>query len=392
MNNKSLYIFNPQHDLALANYSPYYHAPKSAITFAHDLALLPLWYASTHADIIAEKADLSWLNEQKKRFNQLVNINTKNSAEYTHIHTWGWDPAVRYTLLQLSVSPSCLPSDDALNKIKELSHRQLAAEGMFYLRNAIKTIEFPEPAMRFNMLDTIVEFTQKYPEIVLKAPYSGSGKGLYWNKGPLTESLAGWCKRTIAKQGCVMGEETLQKIQDFAMEFHSDEQGHILFSGYSLFETNDAGIYKSNILLSNEAIERALECYISIDTLHSIQQHLIDFFETNIAGHYQGYFGVDMFIYKQVDGTFAINPCVEINMRMTMGMVARLFYDHFVKLGKQGIFTIEHGLTEGALSKKHEILTNKYPLIVKDSKIESGYLSLCPINDGTFYSVSVIIN
>ena len=87
MNNKSLYIFNPQHDLALANYSPYYHAPKSAITFAHDLALLRLWYASTHADIIAEKADLSWLNEQKKRFNQLVNINTNNSAEYTHIHT-----------------------------------------------------------------------------------------------------------------------------------------------------------------------------------------------------------------------------------------------------------------------------------------------------------------
>ena len=392
MNNNSLYIFNPQHDLALANYSPYYHAPKSAITFAHDLALLPLWYASTHADIIAEKADLSWLNEQKKRFNQLVNINTKNSAEYTHIHTWGWDPAVRYTLLQLSVSPSCLPSDDALNKIKELSHRQLAAEGMFYLRNAIKTIEFPEPAMRFKMLDTIVEFTQKYPEIVLKAPYSGSGKGLYWNKGPLTESLAGWCKRTIAKQGCVMGEEALQKIQDFAMEFHSDEQGHIIFSGYSLFETNDAGIYKSNILLSNEVIEGALERYVSIEALHSIQQHLIDFFEINIAGHYQGYFGVDMFIYKQVDETFAINPCVEINMRMTMGMVARLFYDHFVANGKQGTFTIEHGLTEGELLTKHQILTNQYPLIIKDGKIEAGYLSLCPINETTCYSASVIIN
>ena len=392
MNNKSLYIFNPQHDLALANYSPYYHAPKSAITFAHDLALLPLWYSSTHADIVAETPDLNWLDEQKKRFNQLVNINTKNSAEYTHIHTWGWDPEVRYALLQLGVSPTCLPSDGALNKIKELSHRQLAAEGMFYLRNAIKTIEFPEPAMRFNTLDTIIEFTQKYPEIVLKAPYSGSGKGLYWNKGPLTESLAGWCKRTIAKQGCVMGEEALQKIQDFAMEFHSDEQGHILFSGYSLFETNDAGIYKSNILLSNEAIERALECYISIDTLHSIQQHLIDFFETNIAGHYQGYFGVDMFIYKQVDGTFAINPCVEINMRMTMGMVARLFYDRFVELGKKGTFTIEHGLTKGELLTKHELLTNQYPLIINDGKIEKGYLSLCPINEKTFYSASVIIN
>ncbi|MCB9071392.1 MAG: hypothetical protein H6543_02855 [Prevotellaceae bacterium] len=392
MHKPSLYIFNPQHDLALANYSPYYQAPKSAIIFAHDLVLLPLWYASTHADIIAETADLNWLSEQKKRFNQLVNINTKNSAEYQYIQTWGWDPGVRYNLLQLGVSQTCLPSDEALNKIKELSHRQLAADGMLYLQNTLRDINFPEPAVRLSTLDAVMNFTTKHPEIVLKAPYSGSGKGLYWNKGSLTKSLSGWCKRTIAKQGCVMGEEALNKIENFAMEFYSNEQGHIVFSGYSLFQTDDGGIYKNNFLLSDKAIESVLERYIALDTLHSIRHHLIEFFETKIAGHYQGYFGVDMFIYKQVDETFAINPCVEINMRMTMGMVARLFYDHFVKLGKQGIFTIEHGLTEGALSKKHEILTNKYPLIVKDSKIESGYLSLCPINDGTFYSVSVIIN
>lgn len=392
MNNNSLYIFNPQHDLALANYSPYYHAPKSAITFAHDLALLPLWHASTHADIIAETTDLNWLDEQKKRFNQSVNIRTKNTAEYKTVHTWGWDPEVRYTLLQLGLSAPCLPSDEVLDKIKELSHRQLAADGMLYLRYTIHGIKFPNPAVRLSTLDAVIEFTQKYPEIVVKAPYSGSGKGLYWNKGALTESLAGWCKRTIAKQGCVMGEEALQKIQDFAMEFHSDEHGNISFSGYSLFQTDDAGIYKSNLLLSDEAIECVLERYIAIDALHSIQHRLIDFFETNIAGHYQGYFGVDMFIHKQANGNFAINPCVEINVRMTMGMVARLFYDHFVANGKQGTFTIEHGLTEGELLTKHQILTNQHPLIIKDAKIEAGYLSLCPINEKTCYSASVIIN
>lgn len=389
---KSLYIFNPQHDLALANYSAYYHAPKSALTFAHDLALLPLWYAPTQSDIVAETTDLDWLREQKVHFNQLVNISTKNTDEYKRVDTWGWDPAVRYTLLQLGVSPSYLPSDKALDKIKELSHRQLAAEGMSYLKNTIKTIEIPDPAVRLSTLDSIIEFTQKYPEIVLKAPYSGSGKGLYWNKGTLTESLAGWCKRTIAKQGCVMGEEALQKVQDFAMEFHSDEQGHIVFSGYSLFQTDDAGIYKSNMLLSNKAIECAFNRYIAVDILRTIQHHLIDFFETKISGYYEGYFGVDMFIFKQTDGTFTINPCVEVNMRMTMGLVARLFYDRFVELGKQGTFTIEHGLTKGELLTKHQFLSNQYPLIIKDSKIEAGYLSLCPINETTCYGASVIIN
>ena len=390
--NKILYIFNPQHDLALANYSPYYHAPKSAITFANDLALLPLWYALEHADIVAETTDLDWLREQKVHFNQLVNISTKNTAEYKRVDTWGWDPAVRYTLLQLGVSPSYLPSDKALDKIKELSHRQLAAEGMSYLKNTIKTIEIPDPAVQLSTLDSTIEFTQKYPEIVLKAPYSGSGKGLYWNKGTLTESLAGWCKRTIAKQGCVMGEQALHKIQDFAMEFYSDEQGHIVFSGYSLFQTDDAGIYKSNMLLSDEAIECVLNRYIAVDILHTIQHDSIDFFETKISGYYEGYFGVDMFIFKQTDGTFAINPCVEVNMRMTMGLVARLFYDRFVELGKQGTFTIEHGLTKGELLTKHQFLSNQYPLIIKNSKIETGYLSLCPINETTCYGASVIIN
>ena len=73
-------------------------------------------------------------------------------------------------------------------------------------------------------------------------------------------------------------------------------------------------------------------------------------------------------------------------------MVARLFYDRFVELGKKGTFTIEHGLTEGELLTQHQLLTNQYPLIIKDAKIEAGYLSLCPINETTCYSASVIIN
>jgi len=392
MQNESLYIFNPQHDLALANYSPFYHAPQSAITFAQDLALLPLWYGSTYADIVAEQADLIWLNEQKKHFSQLENKNTNISTEYKLIHPWGWDPEVRYKLLQLGISPSCLPSYKMLQKIKTLSHRQLATDGMLYLKSKIQAIEFPIPATQLNTLDAIFEFTQKYPEIVLKAPYSGSGKGLYWSKGELTESLAGWCKHTIAKQGCVMGEEALQNIQDFAMEFYSDEHENIIFSGYSLFQTDKGGIYKSNLLLSNEAIESLLENYVTTDTLQQIQLHLIEFFKTNIAGYYQGYFGVDMFIYKQVDGTFAVNPCVEINLRMTMGMVARLFYDRFVKYPQKGIFTIEHSSTKRELLEKQQQLMRQFPLSLKDDKIEAGYLSLCPITETTHYCASVIIN
>ena len=40
-----------------------------------------------------------------------------------------------------------------------------------------------------------------------------------------------------------------------------------------------------------------------------------------IAPHYDGYLGIDMMLYWDENGKIAINPCVELNLRMTMGMV-----------------------------------------------------------------------
>jgi hypothetical protein len=40
-----------------------------------------------------------------------------------------------------------------------------------------------------------------------------------------------------------------------------------------------------------------------------------------IAPHYNGYLGIDMMLYWDENGKIALNPCVEVNLRMTMGMV-----------------------------------------------------------------------
>ncbi len=49
-----MYIFNPENDLALANFSPHFTAPLSALKMRSDLAMLPLWYAPDGALIIAK--------------------------------------------------------------------------------------------------------------------------------------------------------------------------------------------------------------------------------------------------------------------------------------------------------------------------------------------------
>ena len=188
-----------------------------------------------------------------------------------------------------------------------------------------------------------------------------------------------------------MGEKALHKIQDCAMEFYSDEHGQISFSGYSLFQTDEAGIYKNSFLLSDSEIEKALQEFISIDLIREVRTQLLLFFEQQITSNYRGYFGVDMFIFTDTEGIYRLNPAVEINMRMTMGMVARLVYDRFVEPGKKGVFSIQHALHFGELLLQDKLQSKQHPLIITNKKIQSGYLSLCPIDENTHYCASIII-
>ena len=50
---RSLYIFNPDHDLALASGDVNYMPPATARRMAEELALLPAWYASAGSAVLA---------------------------------------------------------------------------------------------------------------------------------------------------------------------------------------------------------------------------------------------------------------------------------------------------------------------------------------------------
>ena len=50
----TMYIFNPENDLALANFSPHFTASASALKMRRDLAMLPVWYAPNETLVVAE--------------------------------------------------------------------------------------------------------------------------------------------------------------------------------------------------------------------------------------------------------------------------------------------------------------------------------------------------
>lgn len=101
----NLYIFNPEHDLALANYSDFYQAPLSARTFAEDLALLPIWFAEHPAEIfVNEKIDFELPSSFLRLIPNDITRVTKPSPSIHTVTPWGWNPAMRQQLSNLGVS------------------------------------------------------------------------------------------------------------------------------------------------------------------------------------------------------------------------------------------------------------------------------------------------
>ena len=112
----------------------------------------------------------------------------------------------------------------------------------------------------------------------------------------------------------------------------------VRFRGYSLFYAFN-GAYKGNLLASNEYIETILGKFIPLQKLRQVQEQIRDFLQEKLAGRYCGFVGVDQFVAEDLSGRkFCWNPAMEINLRMTMGLVARNIYDYHAA---------EYGLGEG---------------------------------------------
>lgn len=172
------------------------------------------------------------------------------------------------------------------------------------------------------------------------------------------------------------------------MEFYLD-RGTVRFAGYSLFRTAASGAYMGNELLSDDQIVNVLSSYASPDLLNGLVEWLMKELGTRFP-LYQGYAGVDMMVCE-TDAGFKLHPCVEINMRMNMGVASRLFHERYVQPGAEGRFVVDYyKKPEGAFSF-HHTMKQKYPLVVNHKKVASGYLPLTPVTANTRYIAYAII-
>lgn len=380
---KTLYIFNPENDMALASGSIHYMAPGSAKKMAADLDTLLCWYAVPgSAVLLADARQAEWMKSHYPFLS--TEYVTEIPKETEAVVPWGWSPALKQRLRLAGVADNVLPSDERLARMRALSSRALAVELLPLLR-------FPgtvgESCMA-NLVSTVIDYQQRHGKIMVKAPWSSSGKGVFPLSTQPDESKTGWIKRVAASQGGVVVEPFYPKQLDFAMEFLATEEG-VRFAGYSVFQASAEGMYSGNLLRPDKVLEEQLTAYVPKELLQRVREALEAELSARLTGVYSGYLGVDMMIVASPEGGFALHPCVEVNLRMTMGMVARLVCDRWMVPGSEGVFCIRHFSRPGEALAFAERMREEFPPVVENGRLVSGYFPLVPVFEDTMYLVDV---
>ncbi len=394
---RRIYIFNPENDLALANGNENFEPPLSARMLRNDLSLLPLWYADENAVVLTYSGiPDGWLKNEREALGVNVSwapadsfmVNRRSDDCFV---PWGWSPAI-HKLWYKSNSPESLQNEPDFFQYKKLSHRAFAIEVLNMLQQKSLLAESFQLPQELFSLPEVEDYSRKYFPVLLKAPWSGSGRGLFWNNKPQDGKIKQWVSSILRKQGSVIGEFIYRKENDFSIQFSSNGS-EVVFCGYSLFLTDKYGTYKGNLLESDDSIEKKLSQYIPVEQLKQIQEALSCFFSSRVAPFYKGYFGVDMMICMSPEnpGTYFLHPCVEVNLRMNMGMTCRLFYDRYVSPDSYGEFQIDYCANPGLLYEDHLKQNVEKPLKIENGKIHSGYLSLSPVLFDTRYRARVEI-
>jgi hypothetical protein len=217
-----IYIFNPEHDLCIANGDENFVSPRSAVGFAKDNINLS-----------------KYLVRPNKQRRQII--------------PWGWNPSLKKRLINEGIDPPTLPSEEELQFIRTHSRREFALDVHSRLSCGDSQVISPDYRIVATNINEIESFVSANGSAVLKSPLSGSGKGIRFVREKLSESDEGWCRKTIDKQGSIIVEGRFDIIMECAMLFECHHEG-IDFIGYSLFESRN-GAYSRNILASNEDIE-----------------------------------------------------------------------------------------------------------------------------------------
>ena len=271
-------LFNPSNDMALASHVREYVPPKRIqLMEAHLEALAAVWEGTMFSG------------------------------------PWGWSLATKRRYERMGAPVELLPSDDWIEEVRKLSSREYACEyikelleefqderllgdGMFFCKD-VSTLNSQLSTLCPQLLTLNSQLSTVNCHLIFKSPWSSSGRGVFVDR--------------MADGKCQMS--TLKRLQGFL-----SSQGGFVVDEFYEDKVLDFAMY--NYVESQEELLRR------IDTDENLLLRLIEYHKEHLAKTaYHGPVGIDML--KTADGH--IHPCLEINLRMNMGILALLLYEQY---------------------------------------------------------------
>ncbi len=408
MTNKlpNIYLFNATCEMAVANGHTSWQPNLLLQKMEEELGALPLFFARPNDALLVKKVPSQKYLEQLEKAGikppSFIKINDLNkntlflTAPKKCLLPWGWSPAA-HKLLDL-LKPSCSQefnsSPVAVWKpfYREIYSKKFALGILNKVLPRLpegKTIPQEFVPEICTTRQEIEELIARWGRLMVKAPWSSSGRGLQpIKKTPVPPKLWEKLLGIINEQGYAMVEPYLDKVLDMALLF-SLYKGKVHYVGISRFFTDENGKYQGNYLnnwpdwIDKEATEFA----------ESMLKNLISCLSTAIedsilAEYYEGSFGIDTLIFRDRENRLRINPCLEINVRKTMGLLS-LHLEKLTVPGKNALFKF-HFQKEKNFSIFQKEMLEKFPMQFTENRLDYGFFPLTPASENTLFGAYLL--
>lgn len=398
MGRVELFIMNPSCEMAIASGVAAYTPPKQIALFEQLIEQIPIWFISSSSYLLVERCpSTEYIDSLTEILGSTPNFITPvRLRELTSqgldidIKLWGLTPAIEKGIQSITKrSGVCLNQPKAAqwcSTLRNFVSRHFAleiltkslerVETFSNLRDIVSVESLPNIAYS---IDEIESFMKQNSSSVLKSPWSSSGRGVMFVKGGNLEEIdKRWCSSVLKLQDSVMVEHRLERVIDFSLHFDIVESGAVNYVGLVSFNTDLRGNYNgSNI----EALPKSFieETALTEDIFNRVANDIVlpELVNSGIGDIYSGSLGVDGIVYRsEVDGSIKINPCLEINVRESMGRVTLSLRDKLAE-GAAGVWSIERLGAEIDPIAYDCDMRMRYPLQFSDrGEVKSGYFPM----------------
>lgn len=403
----NLYYFNPTCEYAVANGNASWQPNRLLQKMESDLDTLPMFFGQANDYVLVNTIPSVEFQDSLKQLNfklpnfiewqKALSDSTFQHKKWERILPWGWSPAAHKRMQPFKNNSSVEFKASPIFEWKpQYGNFYSKKFGLNILRSLLK--KFPkdvyidfEYTAKIVMQKTEFELLlKKWGRLMVKAPWSSSGRGLQpVTKTPVHEKVWEKLLGIINEQGYAIVEPYLNKVLDIAFQFEI-LHGKVRFLGISNFTTDSKGQYLGNHLNGlPPGVPTDVKLFVENHTSDIIESLILVIGKSSLIKNYEGNFGVDALIYRNNNDILKINPCLEINLRQNMGLLA-LQLEKLLAPGRKGMYKMWFNPGTFFCEFNSE-MQKKYPLVIRNGKIESGYLAITDARYDSIFGAYVLV-